>query len=332
MKTRKLPREGRLLLLLAALGGAGTRPTNRKILASVPGYPHAYGDGMRTLRRDLRDLEQAGILAGEKKGLNPADFLALQLLGPVAERSRRYPFRESILRAWRRCRAFGESRWGTGTQNRGQATLPLNLGLSPMAKPVPFGAGGVAPTVVSLGSDWPGKVEFIHRAVLDHRMVAFQYLRPSRRRGFRAHKVKPYGLGLRDGFWYLAGHDEGRDAVALFRLSRMRREGTLPLSFTPPASFDLRSALQTPAWSYGKNKKWVRISAKGSAVQALTEIPEGFGKFKRRNRNACEGSVLCGDVLDLARWILPFGSEIRILSPRRALQILKAEALRVARA
>src|SRR5690242_16121864 len=92
-------KDSRLLLLMAALSVAGRRPSNRRLLATLPGLPRGILNGMRALRRDLRDLSEAGLLAPR---VDEQEREILGILGPLAQRSRRFPFRNSILQAWKR--------------------------------------------------------------------------------------------------------------------------------------------------------------------------------------------------------------------------------------
>ncbi|WP_369047307.1 helix-turn-helix transcriptional regulator [Sinomonas sp. P10A9] len=61
----------------------------------------------------------------------------------------------------------------------------------------------------------------------------------------RRRRLEPWGLGQRYGQWYVAGHDLDRDAVRVFRLSRIRGAVTAggPDAFPAPEPGALRKAL-----------------------------------------------------------------------------------------
>ncbi len=86
----------------------------------------------------------------------------------------------------------------------------------------------------------------LRAAVASRTPVRFGY------RGEPRH-VDPWGLLLRNGFWYLVGHDHGRDAMRTFRVDRFDSDyGSAdsdegidlgePGSFQRPASFDPAAA------------------------------------------------------------------------------------------
>ncbi|MEM1333103.1 MAG: WYL domain-containing protein [Actinomycetota bacterium] len=79
-------------------------------------------------------------------------------------------------------------------------------------------------------------------------------------------RVHPWGVLLRGGFWYVAGHDADRDAKRTFRLDRV--VGTIevgaPAAFDRPQDFDVRSAFPADPKQIGH--------AVGDAVEALVRI------------------------------------------------------------
>src|SRR5690606_36554192 len=72
--------------------------------------------------------------------------------------------------------------------------------------------------------------------------VAVEFVYRGRRR-----VVDPYSLMLRDGFWYLMGHDHGHGEVRSFRVDRIDAgDGPRVLDdrpFTIPADFDPRDVM-----------------------------------------------------------------------------------------
>ena len=67
---------------------------------------------------------------------------------------------------------------------------------------------------------------------MERRPVAFAY-RAAGRTGPQQRRLEPWGVVNRHGRWYVAGHDLDRDAVRVFRLSRI--EGAVSFS-GPPGS------------------------------------------------------------------------------------------------
>lgn len=83
----------------------------------------------------------------------------------------------------------------------------------------------------------------VWRACRDARPITFGY---QKRDGARAQRreLEPWGMVCRNGLWYVAGHDRDRDAVRVFRLSRV--VGVVTPSGEPgtvvvPADVDVRA-------------------------------------------------------------------------------------------
>lgn len=91
----------------------------------------------------------------------------------------------------------------------------------------------------------------VWRACRDARPIAFTY---QKRDGVRAERrtLEPWGMVCRNGLWYVAGHDRDRDAVRVFRLSRIvgqAEEAGDPGTVTVPPDVDLRAIVMN--WGGG---------------------------------------------------------------------------------
>ncbi len=87
----------------------------------------------------------------------------------------------------------------------------------------------------------------IRRATARRAVIAFTY------RG-RARNVDPYGLMLRDGYWYVLGRDHGHDELRTYRVDRI--VGDVEIvgeggAFERPAGFDPRDVLPSDAKQFG---------------------------------------------------------------------------------
>jgi len=79
-------------------------------------------------------------------------------------------------------------------------------------------------------------------AVLERTPVRFAYRRPGREAAVRT--LEPWGIVSWHGHWYVVGHDRDREAVRMFRLSRV--EGSVtpagrPGSYVVPEGTDVRA-------------------------------------------------------------------------------------------
>src|ERR1022692_957702 len=84
------------------------------------------------------------------------------------------------------------------------------------------------------------------QAVRDRRPVSFDYRAAGRSEAQRLH-LQPWGVVNRHGRWYVAGHDTGREAARVFRLSRIEGQVEFsgpPGSVTVPEGIDVRETVR----------------------------------------------------------------------------------------
>ena len=75
--------------------------------------------------------------------------------------------------------------------------------------------------------------------------------------------MHPYGLGYREGEWYLVGRDTERDALRQFKVMRIqgavqskKRGGN---DFEIPAGFDIEEHVERAPWEYeGERTEWAQ--------------------------------------------------------------------------
>ncbi len=100
-------------------------------------------------------------------------------------------------------------------------------------------------------------------AVAARKQVAFRYRAPNSRRSTQR-TLHPYGLGYREGEWYLVGLDQQREDLRQFKV--MRIEGAVKVAkgkrpdFDMPAGFDIEEHIDRPPWLYeGGREEWAEI-------------------------------------------------------------------------
>ncbi|MHC4548170.1 MAG: helix-turn-helix transcriptional regulator [Planctomycetota bacterium] len=102
------------------------------------------------------------------------------------------------------------------------------------------------------------------RAIADRRQVRFKYRKPNGRQVTDRH-LHPYGLGYREGEWYLVGEDQQRNDLRQFKV--MRIEGAVQVSkkgkgpdFRAPAGFDIEQHIERAPWEFaGGKEEWAQI-------------------------------------------------------------------------
>jgi predicted DNA-binding transcriptional regulator YafY len=152
----------------------------------------------------------------------------------------------------------------------------------------------------------------LREAVAQRRVVELDY-------GGVHREVEPWGLLLRDGFWYLIGHDRVRGARRTFRVDRIDGE---PLvrpgahAFERPPGLDLRSALAVDPKALGADQQrdaQVLVDADWAAP-VVREVGEER-VVARRDDGAVVLSVACTNVDAFRSWVLGLGEHAEVLGP-----------------
>jgi proteasome accessory factor B len=142
--------------------------------------------------------------------------------------------------------------------------------------------------------------------------VGFEY------RG-RARHLDPYGLLLRDGFWYVVGHDHEHGEVRTYRVDRIGGDVVAGErdEFARPEGFDLRAAFPSDPKQLGAEADAtaarVRVDA-GRAVAVEREL--GAERVVARRRGgAIEVEVPCANVAAFRSWVLGLLDHAEVLGP-----------------
>jgi proteasome accessory factor B len=155
----------------------------------------------------------------------------------------------------------------------------------------------------------------LRRAAARRAVVSFAY------RG-RDRLVDPYGLMLRDGFWYVLGRDHGHDELRTYRVDRIAGEVKLvgeSGAYDRPPGFDPRDVLPTDAKQFGviddpSLTARVRIAPERAA---LVEREVGSDRVVARRRNgSIEVVVPASNQAAFASWVLGLTDHAEVLSPK----------------
>lgn len=141
--------------------------------------------------------------------------------------------------------------------------------------------------------------------------------RPSPLEPYSTRVVEPWGVVTNGGRWYLVGHDRDRDAVRIFRLSRIAADVAPigpPGAVTRPDNTDLRQIVADA------------VGDAPSGASAQIWIADGRAVALRRSGTVLRREVIAGsdgDVLGieigtvdrLAREIAGYGADALVLDP-----------------
>ncbi|MEJ7826303.1 MAG: WYL domain-containing protein, partial [Solirubrobacteraceae bacterium] len=136
-------------------------------------------------------------------------------------------------------------------------------------------------------------------------------------------KVDPYHLLFQGGQFYLLGHAHERDALRVFRLSRIQGKVAYATKSEHdfkgrPASFDPRSYANRAVWQFGDGDETAEIWI---SERIAWQIERHFGRFGEVRP---AGTAHAGDIVyetsyadrrQLAAWTLRLGEHARVLGP-----------------
>ena len=204
---------------------------------------------------------------------------------------------------------------------------PLRLALQQLSwgKPSPLSDAGqqtvrMAMTADSGGRELSQRLSKVETAIFRRKTIVFDYYTLGRDAEERR-KVDPYHLLFQGGQFYLVGHSHERDAIRVFRLSRMRGKvgyaSKAEHDFQRPEDFDPREYATRADWQLGEQQGVARIW-----------LSERIAWLVRRHLGPEVGTVVeedvddgvvfetaYGDARQLIAWVLGLGERARILEP-----------------
>ncbi|MGZ5419474.1 MAG: helix-turn-helix transcriptional regulator, partial [Solirubrobacterales bacterium] len=138
---------------------------------------------------------------------------------------------------------------------------PLRLALQQVSwgRPSTVGASESEPISIGMageagGAELSQRLSKIETAISRRKTVEFTYY-TIERDDTEKRKVDPFHLVYRSGQFYLIGHSHERDAVRVFRLSRIRGKVSYASKaehdFQPPEEFDRRDYASRAEWNLG---------------------------------------------------------------------------------
>jgi predicted DNA-binding transcriptional regulator YafY len=354
---RRVSKAERWLNLLAFLLDHRYPVTRKEILSQVEDYKRDWATGdqvrqestRRKFERDKSELRQLGITIEPERQkvsaahsdqeieayrLKPADLYLpyLELSGKAPGKPRPYALPAislkpdeflTLRRAAERVLALGESSLGASASS---ALRKLSFDL-------PDVDSGAADLALKAPVDDAFEAVFgiLRAGVESRRPVSCRYY--SIGRDVETKRIiEPYGLMLSWGTWYCIARARDREAIRVFRVSRMRDAELLEQEpqFTVPKGFSVRSYLDRAPWELSEaepvstrvriafpHSRWVLAEGLGEVIEATDADGGALLEFEVR---AAEPFV---------RWLLPFGSQAEVVEPSEIRDRLAAERHRL---
>ena len=292
----------RLLSLVVCLLSSQRYLTATQIRAAVPGYPDSFDAFKRMFERDKEELRELGIPLdmGSNGPLDEELGYRIPRQRYVLPDIRLEPDEAAVLalaaRVWRRAELAGAA---------AGALLKLRAA---GVEAEETGQPGIEPRLTGEAAFGP-----LWEAVRDRRPVTFAY-RAVGRSEPQQRKLEPWGVVNRHGRWYVAGHDQVRDAVRVFRLSRI--EGRVEFngprgSVSVPDGSDVRELVA----------EWDAQPAERHTATLKIRSGRGFGLRRWATRERADGDgwdlvdVPFSDPSWFAEHIASFGADVMVSEP-----------------
>ncbi len=320
--TEKLIRQLSLISFLMAQG----RPVSAlEIKREVEGYSDMNDDAFaRRFYADRAELESLGIQLGVEKpgeGFFEAELYSLPpenfYLDPIT-------FSDEELAAL-------STALSLLTDGGFAYAEPLRLALQQVAwgHPNPISEGERAPVEIAMtasagGRDLSQRLSKIETAISRRKTIEFTYYTMERDETAKR-KVDPYHLVFRGGQFYLIGYSHEREAVRVFRLSRIQGKvgyaSKAEHDFTPPEDFDRRDYGQRADWQLGEIRGTARIFVRDRIAWLIERDFGEYGELRAAKKSdgaPGKGSVFETDYAsprELIAWVLRWRQNAQVLGP-----------------
>ncbi len=327
--TEKLIRQLSLISFLMAQG----RPVSAlEIKREVEGYSDMNDDAFaRRFYADRAELESLGIQLGVEKPGEGFFEAELYSLPPENFYLEAIEFEDEELAAL-------STALSLLTDGGFAYAEPLRLALQQVAwgHPNPISEGDRAPVEMAMtasagGRDLSQRLSKIETAISRRKTIEFTYYTMERDETEKR-KVDPYHLVFRSGQFYLIGHSHERDAVRVFRLSRIQGKvgyaSKAEHDFSPPENFDRRDYGQRADWQLGEIRGTAKLFVRDRIAWLIERDFGAYGELRpaRKADDAPgKGSVFETDYAsprELIAWVLRWRQNAEVLEPEE----LRAEA------
>jgi proteasome accessory factor BC len=208
---------------------------------------------------------------------------------------------------------------------------PLRLALQQVAwgHPNPLNEGERAPVEMAMtasagGRDLSQRLSKIETAISRRKTIEFTYYTMERGETEKR-KVDPFHLVFRGGQFYLIGHSHERDAVRVFRLSRIQGKvgyaSKAEHDFSPPEDFDRRDYGSRADWQLGETRGTAKIFIRERIAWLIERDYGGYGTLrpaKKADGAPGKGEIFetgYASVRELIAWVLRWRQNAQVLAP-----------------
>jgi proteasome accessory factor B len=158
----------------------------------------------------------------------------------------------------------------------------------------------------------------VAQSLAARRRVRFRYKPVQGRAGLR--RVDPYSLLFRRGVWYVVGLDVDRGDVRSYRLSRIRSEvEDVGEASVPPDGFEAARHLDAGPLGDGGSRavtSRARIAFADKVAWLVVATVRDAHVARARAGGWVEVDIPTDDPEGLAPWVLSFGADAKVVSPK----------------
>lgn len=216
---------------------------------------------------------------------------------------------------------------------------PLRLALQQISwgRPSPLAAPEQRSVALGLtasagGHELSQRLAKIETAIFRRKTIVFDYY-TMQRDELGTRKVDPYQLLYEGGQFYLVGRSHERDAIRVFRLSRIRGKvayaSKAEHDFQRPEDFDPRVYANRVPWQFGEPIGTAKVWIAGRIAWQLERHFGRHGEFRvpADGEGAGEDRVFVtryADARQLVAWVLGLGEHARVLAPAELVDEFRA--------
>ncbi len=326
--TEKLIRQLSLISYLMAERRPVTAPEIRR---DVEGYSVMNEDAFaRRFYADRSELEALGIVLTVEKPVDAQVEQETYSLAPENFHLAPIEFTDEELAALRTALQLLDGEFAYAE--------PLRLALQQIAwgRPSPLSAAEQHTVALGLtgsagGHELSQRLAKIETAIFRRKTIVFEYYTMERDE-LGTRRVDPYQLLYQGGQFYVVGRSHERDAIRVFRLSRIRGKVGYATKaehdFQRPTDFDPRAHASRIQWQFGDSIGTAELWISGRIAWQIERHFGRYGEMRPANQDATAGengaddhdaklfSTPYANARQLIAWVLGLGENARLLGPR----------------
>ena len=169
------------------------------------------------------------------------------------------------------------------------------------------------------GHELSGRLAKIETAIFRHKTITFEYFTIARDE-VGSRKVDPYHLLFRGSQFYLLGYCHDREAIRVFRLTRIQGKVAYATKaehdFKRPDDFDPRAYAKRADWQFGEEQGVAEILV---SERLAWQVERHFGRFGEIRKADSENEMLFTTPYASSRMVISFvlglGEHARIAGP-----------------